>query len=101
MVLNLLRFTSSHFNLKVIALEGSYKQALQHWPELRQFQDKLIFLNKPTGFKPYIFFQLRRIVKQHQIQFIHSHHLGPLFIVGQSHDLWGFNMSILNTIAGT
>ncbi|UKA06553.1 glycosyltransferase [Photobacterium damselae] len=79
LVLNLLRFTSSHFNLKVIALEGSYKQALQHWPELRQFQDKLIFLNKPTGFKPYIFFQLRRIVKQHQIQFIHSHHLGPLF----------------------
>ncbi|ARR50301.1 glycosyltransferase [Photobacterium damselae subsp. damselae] len=79
LVLNLLRFSSSRFNLKVIALEGHRDQALQHWPELRQFQDKLIFLNKLAGFKPLIFFQLRRLVKQHKIQFIHSHHLGPLF----------------------
>ncbi|UTV29291.1 glycosyltransferase [Photobacterium atrarenae] len=76
MCLNMLRHATCPMYL--VALEGSREESLARWPLLREFADRLHFLNKTDGFCGQSVRQLRRIIRQHRAQAIHTHHIGPL-----------------------
>ncbi|MCW8332053.1 glycosyltransferase [Photobacterium sp. SDRW27] len=78
LVLNLLQFASPAHDVYVVALEGDKTSAITAWPELRPFESKLIFLDKPAGRDLKTVLKLRKLIKQLNTSVIHSHHLGPL-----------------------
>ncbi|NRA82565.1 MAG: glycosyltransferase [Gammaproteobacteria bacterium] len=80
MVLDLLKH--QNFKTVVISLEGTKEQAIGRWPILRKVSNHLIFMNKQPGIQLSLVFQLYRLFKQHQINTIHSHHIGPLLYGG-------------------
>ncbi|NLS12924.1 glycosyltransferase [Vibrio sp. SM6] len=94
----------SHFNpaMKIISLEGSLSQALEHWPRLKAHQDKLIFLNKPSGWSAATFKALNGWLKVLKADVVHTHHIGPYLYGGLAahlsglahmhteHDAWHF-----------
>ncbi|MEJ2763089.1 glycosyltransferase [Photobacterium sp. MCCC 1A19761] len=98
MCLNLLRHANCPMHL--VALEGSREDSLRQWPLLREFGDRLHFLDKPAGFSWQSVRQLRHLIRRHQAQAIHTHHLGPLLygklaLLGETcrhvhteHDAW-------------
>lgn len=77
MVVNLFRHSYFKDRMLLIAIEGDKAQCLQDWPELAEYADQIICLNKPAGFSASLVWQLDKIVRQHSIKLIHSHHIGP------------------------
>ena len=90
MALDLARF-SCHPDTLIISLEGDKTSALQHWPRLQEVQDRLVFLNKAPGVQIKVVLQLLRLLKQHQVQSVHTHHIGPLLYGGLAARLAGIN----------
>lgn len=74
LALNLL---DSHPEDWLIALEGRKVDALRSWPRLQRYAERLIFLEKPQNISPSTLIQLMRSLKQHDINSIHTHHIGP------------------------
>lgn len=74
LALNLL---DSHPEDWLIALEGKKVDALRAWPRLQRYTERLIFLEKPPKISPSTLFQLMRCFKEHGINSIHTHHIGP------------------------
>lgn len=74
LALNLL---DSHLNDWLIALEGNKVDALRAWPRLQKYASRLIFLEKPPQISPSTLLQLMRCFKEHGIDSIHTHHIGP------------------------
>lgn len=88
----------------IVVLEGTYEQIAPLWPQ-ELMQTKLIFLNKQPGFSYQVVKMLKEIIQQHQIQVVHSHHVGPLLYaslattgravkhISTVHDAWYLNSS--------
>lgn len=66
----------------VISLEGGYQTAVARWPRLKKHQERLIFLNKKSGWRLGTVWQLTQLFKQLKVDAVHSHHIGPLIYAG-------------------
>ncbi|OUS09378.1 glycosyl transferase [Gammaproteobacteria bacterium 54_18_T64] len=104
MALDLCSFTQSYKKPLIISLEGSYREALRHWPRLKRYASRVIFLNKQPGTKPFLVLRLSRLLKRIGADVVHTHHLGPLLYAGLAarlagikhlvhteHDAWHLN----------
>lgn len=78
MVLDLLVKNTGKHRLYIVALEGDLTEILQQWPALKPFSNQLICLGKPEGISINTARALRTLIKQLQIDCVHSHHIGPL-----------------------
>ena len=104
MALDLCSFAQSRKKPLIISLEGSYHEALRHWPRLKRYNSRVIFLNKQPGIKPFLVLRLSRLLKRIGADAVHTHHLGPLLYAGLAarlagikhlvhteHDAWHLN----------
>ncbi|WP_281557257.1 glycosyltransferase [Thalassomonas sp. RHCl1] len=80
LVLDLMRH-SKHKTL-IFSLEGTREQAMEKWPVLKPFAERLVFLNKQPGFQPKLIKVLMRLFSWHKITSVHTHHIGPLLYGG-------------------
>ncbi|CED57812.1 glycosyl transferase [Aliivibrio wodanis] len=78
MVLDMLEFTDCEHNIIIVSLEGTVDEAINHWPRLERYRDQILCLNKSEGFSFTIIKKLLGIFKQHNVDVVHSHHIGPL-----------------------
>jgi len=62
----------------IVSLEGTERDAVNEWPALSVFEQKLISLNKAPKFELSVIKKLSEIIKKHNITVIHSHHIGPM-----------------------
>ena len=104
MALDLQKFKLKNEQIFIVSLEDSESEALQKWPRLKAFQDRLFFMNKEPGFKTGLIFDLRKLFKKLNVDHVHTHHIGPLLygglaarlagikhIVHTEHDAWHLN----------
>ncbi|WDD96834.1 glycosyltransferase [Thalassomonas actiniarum] len=94
LVLDLMRH-SKHKTL-VFSLEGTREQAMEKWPVLKPFADRLVFLNKQPGFQPRVIKALIRLFSWHKITSVHTHHIGPLLYGGLASRFCGIK-SLIHT----
>lgn len=78
LVIDIMRLQESDIKVYIVALEGEKSICLTHWPVLKCYQDRLIFLDKPPGFKLSTIKQLRKVLTTLDTNIIHTHHIGPL-----------------------
>lgn len=79
MVLDLVANSSTNHQFHIVALEGNLNDVLEQWPGLAAFSGRLHCLDKPAEFSPSTILALRRLIRELNIDCIHSHHVGPLF----------------------
>ena len=94
MALDLCSFTQSSKKPLIISLEGSYREALRHWPRLQRYNSRVIFLNKQPGIKPLLILRLSRLLKRIDADVVHTHHLGPLLYAGLAARLAGIKQLV-------
>jgi glycosyltransferase involved in cell wall biosynthesis len=73
----------------IISLEGEQNSTLDHWPRLKKHTTPLLFANKDSGITPGLILKLARLFRQHQVNVVHTHHIGPLFYAGLAARLAG------------
>ncbi|MDX2321089.1 MAG: glycosyltransferase [Moritella sp.] len=84
LVIDIMRLQEEGTDVYIIALEGDKQTSLDLWPALKLYQEKLIFLDKPPGFKLSIVRHLRKVLKRLHADVIHTHHIGPLLYGGMA-----------------
>ncbi|WP_034474121.1 glycosyltransferase [Aestuariibacter salexigens] len=77
-VLDLVNKSQFAVTTTVVALEGTKEEALATFPQLRGMRVKLVCLEKRPGWQLNISTQLQGLIKDEQIDVVHSHHIGPL-----------------------
>lgn len=82
LVLDIMRLQASDIRVYIIALEGDKSACLAHWPVLKLYQERLIFLEKQSGFKLVTVGRLRKVLRTLDTDIIHTHHIGPLLYGG-------------------
>ena len=82
MALDLLDFCDANETCYIVSLEGTKEQAICAWPRLSNYRDRLIFLDKQPGFSLPLIGRLMRIFKTLGVNYVHSHHIGPLIYGG-------------------
>jgi len=78
LVLDIMLLQESDVEVYIVALEGEKSVCLAHWPVLKCYQDRLIFLEKQPGFKLSTVKRLRKVLMSLDTDIIHTHHIGPL-----------------------
>ncbi|GIC79175.1 glycosyltransferase [Moritella sp. F3] len=78
LVLDIMRLQEPEVEVYIVALEGEELACLQHWPALKSYQDRLIFLDKEPGFKLSTIKRLKKVLTNLRADIIHTHHIGPL-----------------------
>ena len=81
MVLDLQHKASIPEQVHIISLEGSYEEAVAHWPRIKDVP-RLHFLGKQPGLKPQTVKDLATLLRKLGIDVIHTHHVGPLLYGG-------------------
>ncbi|GAM58463.1 glycosyltransferase sypP [Vibrio ishigakensis] len=79
----------------ILSLEGNKQEAVEAWPRLEAFSDKLIFMNKDSGFSFTLSARIRSVVSSLDVDVVHSHHIGPLIYAGLA--LKGLNLTHIHT----
>jgi glycosyltransferase involved in cell wall biosynthesis len=88
----------------LVSLEGTYNEAVAHWPRLEQFKDRLIFLDKRPGLSLRLIWRLVGLLSDVDADVVHTHHVGPMIygglaariagvrcLVHTEHDAWHLN----------
>lgn len=78
LVLDLCQFAQEDRQVHIVSLEGSKAEALAQWPRLAPFAEQLTFLSKPAGIGFSTVLQLSQLLKQKQVERLHTHHIGPM-----------------------
>ena len=91
MALDLLNFLGRDNKTMVVSLEGTKQEALLAWPRLKQYEDRLFFINKQSGWDLKAFIRLYRKIKSLNPEAIHTHHIGPLIYGGSCARLLNVN----------
>ncbi|WP_159656472.1 glycosyltransferase [Vibrio atypicus] len=104
LALNMLAFSEPEQRVLIVSLEGTKLESIANWPKLAQYQDQLIFLNKPAGCSLKTLMQLYKLFNVLQPHTVHTHHIGPMLygavaarLAGVSnrihteHDAWHLN----------
>ena len=73
----------------VVSLEGDAHSALDAWPRLRPYRERMVFLGKRGGLQPRIVAHLARLLKSVAPRAVHTHHVGPLLYGGAAARLAG------------
>lgn len=81
MVLDLQRKASDPEQVHIISLEGSYAEAVAHWPRIEN-TPRLHFLGKQPGLTLKAVSDLASLLKKLNIDVVHTHHVGPLLYGG-------------------
>jgi glycosyltransferase involved in cell wall biosynthesis len=89
---------------RIAALEGDKEVCISLWPELEILSDKFDFIEKQAKFDLQVVDKLVALIDKHEIQVIHSHHIGPMLYaclaclkrqhvkhVSTVHDAWYLN----------
>ena len=82
MALDLQHHIDADDSCYIVALEGTREQALEDWPRLKLHADRLLFLDKRSGFCWKTLYQLIRLFRKFKPKAVHTHHIGPLFYGG-------------------
>ncbi len=88
MVLDLLQHATAEQQVYVVSLEGTAAQ-LQQWPRLQPYSERLLFLDKQSGWQPRLVWRLRQLLVSLQADVVHTHHIGPLLYGGLAARLAG------------
>lgn len=104
MAVTLMQKSQFAHNSLIVSLEGKEQDALKEWPALAQFGHQMVSLNKAPKFDFSLLKKLNRLIKEHNIYVIHSHHIGPMLYaslvcltnknvrhVSTIHDAWYLN----------
>lgn len=94
LALEMLR-TSSSNDIYILSLEGNKQEAVEAWPRLEPFAEKLFFLEKGAGFSFTLVAKIRALVCKINAAVVHSHHIGPLIYSGLA--LKGLNLTHIHT----
>ncbi|WP_432467591.1 glycosyltransferase [Agarivorans sp. Z349TD_8] len=94
MALDLQRMEEAHEQGVIISLEGTKQQALQDWPRLRPYANRLMFLNKQPGFRLSTLWKLVKLFRRWAVPVVHTHHIGPLIYGGIAARLAGVKVVI-------
>jgi glycosyltransferase involved in cell wall biosynthesis len=86
-------YESQHKSL-IISLEGEQDRAKDHWPKLRKHPAPMLFTAKQPGIQPGLILKLARLFRQHRVNRVHTHHIGPLFYAGVAARLAGIRYLI-------
>lgn len=89
MSLDLTSFGSHGDNTLIISLEGCRESAINAWPRLAPYADRLIFLGKKPGVKPGLILELNKLFRKLKTDIVHTHHIGPLLYAGLAARLAG------------
>jgi len=89
MALDLANFCEQNSRTFIISLEGDIESAINHWPRLKPFTNRLLFLDKRPGVKPLLIYRLSRLLKKLRADVVHTHHIGPLIYAGLAARLAG------------
>lgn len=102
--LDLLSFEQPDEKTYIVSLEGTLEAAIEHWPKLAPYQNRLIFIDKQPGLTPSTFITLKDHFKRLNADAVHTHHIGPLLYAGLAarlnnikslthteHDAWHLN----------
>jgi glycosyltransferase involved in cell wall biosynthesis len=92
--LDLCSFAQKNEKMFIVSLEGDMETAVKEWPRLKQFQDRLIFMNKQPGLTVSVVAKLIRLFKNTDAQAVHTHHIGPLLYAGLAARLAGVKQLI-------
>ena len=84
LVFDIMRLQASDVKVYIVALEGERSACFAHWPALQAYQERLIFLDKQSGFKFLTVRRLRKVLMQLDVDIIHTHHIGPLLYGGMA-----------------
>jgi glycosyltransferase involved in cell wall biosynthesis len=68
----------------IVSLEGSEAEAMSSWPALSAFKQQLFCLDKRDKFDFDVVKKLSALIKQYNIDVIHSHHIGPILYAGMA-----------------
>jgi glycosyltransferase involved in cell wall biosynthesis len=104
MAVTLMQKSQFSHNSLIVSLEGKEQDAIKEWPALAQFGHQMVSLNKAPKFDLTVLKKLGRLIKEHNIHLIHSHHVGPMLYaslvcmtnkhvrhVSTIHDAWYLN----------
>ncbi len=94
MVLDLADHDADHEHTWIVSLEGNLESALEQWPRLRPYTERLIFLDKGQGTKPLLIPRLAWLFRRLQADVVHTHHIGPLLYAGSGARLAGIKRLI-------
>jgi glycosyltransferase involved in cell wall biosynthesis len=89
MTLELLRRTPPSMRGMVISLEGERSAAIDAWPALETFGDRLVWLGKKPGLDRHAVRRLATRLAALKAHCVHTHHIGPLFYGGLAARLAG------------
>ncbi|WP_323795519.1 glycosyltransferase [Nisaea sp.] len=87
LVLDLTRRSRSRST--IISLEGTREESINAWPRLREFSDRILFMEKPPGLVPRLAVSLARTLTAIGADVVHTHHVGPLIYGGAAARLAG------------
>ena len=82
-------FTAQGHASWIISLEGEHAAALSAWPRLRQYADRIVFLDKPDRLSPAFVLRLAAQLRRVGATSVHTHHIGPLLYGGLARPLAG------------
>ena len=80
--LDLCSFAQANEKMLIVSLEGDLETAITAWPRLAAYREQLIFLDKQPGISLSLLAKLIRVIKNNDVQTVHSHHIGPLLYAG-------------------
>lgn len=78
LALSMLSYSPNRDNVLIISLDGTREESIANWPRLAQFQNQLLFLNKPNGYSVKTLFQLYKLFRTFKPSVVHTHHIGPI-----------------------
>lgn len=104
LTLELLRVAHPDDQLLIFSLEGNKHEAIKRWPRLKEYEEKLVFLDKSPGVQFGLILTLLNAFKSVRPDVVHTHHIGPLLYAGYAakmagvpfrihteHDAWHLN----------
>lgn len=69
-------------DMHIISLEGCMDDALNDWPRLLSYKNKLHFINKQPGLSISCLLMIRKLLSSLGADAVHTHHIGPLLYGG-------------------
>lgn len=82
LTLDLLNFANPQANTLIVSLEGDKETAIQQWPKLEAFSERLLFLDKKNGVRLNMIPVLVNLFRFLKADVVHTHHIGPLIYAG-------------------
>ncbi|WP_176819253.1 glycosyltransferase [Ferrimonas sediminum] len=109
MVMTLGEQLERDYQVHYLSLEGDKAQLVTNWPVLNRLP-RFDALSKPQGVSLSTVASLRQWMRRHRVQYLHTHHVGPLLYGGAAsmglgithvhthHDGWSLSLPRVRTI---